>query len=535
MKACLIQPPYSMNRADSDAFFEEKLRLLDSCPADCDLIVLPEYSDVPCASKDKDELLADHVRYMPRLLEKCAETAKRCQATVFFNALDEVDGAYRNTTFAMDQSGKIVDKYYKTHIPPGEKALDVAWDYTTGYDAPKIMEIGGVRYGFLTCYDFYFYEAFSQLARSRVDVIVGCSLQRSDTAETSEIICRFLAYQTNAYVLRASVTFGEASPVCGGTMAVAPDGNVLANMKSHMGMAAVEFDPQAKFAKPAGFGRAPAAHWEYVEEGRNPWQYRPAGSAICLDDARMPYPRVCAHRGFNTVTPENTLPAYGAAVAMGAPEIELDLWRTKDGVLVSSHDPTLERTSNGQGKIWDYTYEELMQLDFGVKRGEAFSGLRIARFEDILQKFACHTIMNIHVKIWDMEFEESMLPEIVALIRKYDCAKWCYFMTVSDKRLIEAKAYAPDIAICVGHDENRPWAIVDRAIAIGAQKVQLYRPFFNRGMVEKAHAHGIICNVFFADTPEDAREYLDMGIDCLLSNDYHRIAQTMEAWKKENA
>ena len=87
----------------------------------------------------------------------------------------------------------------------------------------------------------------------------------------------------------------------------------------------------------------------------------------------------------------------------------------------------------------------------------------------------------------------------------------------------------------MGHDKDRPWAIVDRAIELGAQKVQLFRPFFNRDMVEKAHAHGIICNVFYADTPEDAREYLDMGIDCLLSNDYGRISQVAEAWKQGKA
>ena len=52
---------------------------------------------------------------------------------------------------------------------------------------------------------------------------------------------------------------------------------------------------------------------------------------MCKTDATMPYPRVCAHRGFNTIAPENSLPAYGAAVAMGAEEIEFDLWFTKDG------------------------------------------------------------------------------------------------------------------------------------------------------------------------------------------------------------
>ena len=57
----------------------------------------------------------------------------------------------------------------------------------------------------------------------------------------------------------------------------------------------------------------------------------------------MSYPSLCAHRGFSSVAPENSMPAFGAAVALGAEEIEFDLWSTKDGVLVSCHDETLER------------------------------------------------------------------------------------------------------------------------------------------------------------------------------------------------
>ena len=93
------------------------------------------------------------------------------------------------------------------------------------------------------------------------------------------------------------------------------------------------------------------------------------------------------------------MPAFGAAVAMGAEEIEFDLWTTKDGEIVSTHDPVLDRVSDGTGYVYDYTYEELLKYDFGAKYNEEFRGLRIVKFEDILKKFACHTIMNIHIKI----------------------------------------------------------------------------------------------------------------------------------------
>jgi len=82
---------------------------------------------------------------------------------------------------------------------------------------------------------------------------------------------------------------------------------------------------------------------------------------------------------------------------------------------------------------------------------------------------------------------------------------------------------APDIMRCTGGG-GRPWDIVDRAIELGCQKVQLFKPYFNQEMIDKAHAHGIRCNVFWSDDPEEARRFLSMGIDTILTNDYNRLA-----------
>jgi len=529
MKACIIQPPYSRDTAFSDEYFQYKLRMLEQCDDSMDIIVLPEYSDVPCCAATLEETLMYHDRYIETLTEKCIETAKRCKSLVFVNALSKEEGGYRNTTFAYNREGELVGKYFKKHLPPLEmEVLKLDSDYTQVYSEPYVIEIEGVRYGFLTCYDFYFYEAFAAIARSKVDVIIGCSLQRSDSHDAIEIMCRFLAYNTNAYVLRSSVSFAEDSKICGASMIVSPKGEVLANMKGRFGMETAEFDPKDKYYKPAGYGNAEASHYEYIECGRKPWQYRNGGASMITSEEYMPYPRVCAHRGFNSIAPENSMPAFGAAVAMGAEEIEFDIWSTKDGVLVSCHDATLERVSDGQGKIYEHTYEELLQLDFGSKHGEKFKGLKIPTFEEILQKFAGRVIMNIHVKIWDSNFEDDKMEEIVALIRKYDAEKHIYFMTSSDDMIRKVMAYAPDLKCCVGWNGNKdPMSIADRAIELGAYKLQLFKPYFNQATIDKAHEHGILCNVFWSDDPKEAKQFIDMGIDTILTNDYNLVSQVI--------
>ena len=538
MKINIIQPAYTMDINDADILFEQKLNYLDQCTEDADLIVLPEYSECPTVLHGQKQIEETIEKYHTRLMDKCKETAIRCGALLFVNASYKTDNGYRNTTYAIDKNGEIVGKYFKAHPAPSECKSDaeggygcIDVDYSYQFNEPYVLEHDGIRYGFMTCYDFYFYESFASLARQNVDIIIGCSHQRSDPHQTLEIIGRFLSYNTNSYLVRSSVSLGEDSKICGCSMVVAPDGTMLLDMKNDVGIASCEIDPHKKYYKPAGFGGDLKPHYEYIEVGRRPWFYRPGGSAITTDNTVKKYPRVCAHRGFSSVAPENSMAAFGAAVALGADEIEFDLWPTKDGEIVSCHDATLERISTGTGKVYEHTYEELLQYDFGVKFDEKYKGLKIVRFEDILKKFSCHTIMNIHIKPLSMteQYPEEIMKKIVNLIKKYDCEKYVYFMLEPDIHIRQFKEYAPHIPVCVGHLKERPFEIVDRAIELGAEKVQLYKPYFDREMIVKAHNNGIICNVFWSDDEKEAKEFLDMGIDTILTNDYLKISQIVKA------
>ena len=254
------------------------------------------------------------------------------------------------------------------------------------------------------------------------------------------------------------------------------------------------------------------------------------------DDETLSYPRVCAHRGFSTIAPENSMPAYGAAVALGAEEIELDLWVTKDGEIVSIHDGELDRVSTGHGNVWDHTFEELQDADFGVKHSDSLKGLRIVTFEEILRAFARRTIMNIHVKTIDeygvnrnQPYDERALEKIVGLVRKYKAEKHVYFMTVNDTLQHQMQEAAPEINRCMGIAAD-PWNVVNQAIENKCRKVQLFKPWFNQEMMDKAHANGIICNVFWSDDPEEAKHFFDMGADTILSNDFYKVKLARDQW-----
>ena len=179
---------------------------------------------------------------------------------------------------------------------------------------------------------------------------------------------------------------------------------------------------------------------------------------------------------------------------------------------VSIHDPVLERVSNGTGLIEEKTFAELRSLDFGSRFSDRFAGLNIASFEEVLCKFARHTIMNLHLKTEEKAgspaYDRTQMEKIVQLIHDYDQQEHIYFM--GDPSVMEsALKYAPHIPRCMGAFPG-PWEIVDRAIEYRCSKVQLFAPYYNEEMIRKAKNCGIICNFFYCDDPAEVGKLLDM-------------------------
>jgi len=113
-------------------------------------------------------------------------------------------------------------------------------------------------------------------------------------------------------------------------------------------------------------------------------------------------------------------------------------------------------------------------------------------------------------------------------------------MTGNEPMLNQLRELAPDITRCAGADERPETDLVEKALRTGAKKIQLFCPHFKhnggdpyiRMMIDKAHANGLVVNMFYADTAEDANKYLDMGADTILTNDYQRISQTAQGREK---
>ena len=353
MKARVIQPLFAQDQAGLDKSFEWTLQELRKCDSSLDMVVLPEFSEVPGKTSYEGFLETVH-RYGPTLLDECARTARRCSTLVFVGAIDTSWEVPRNALFIFGRDGSLLGKYYKQHQ---KEAF--------------LQDIEGVRYAFLICYDFYFYEAYANIARWKPDVIIGSSHQRSDPHHVLDIIDMFCAYNTGAYLVRASVSMGKKSKNGGCSCVVAPTGKILGNLYSKVKSLDVTFDPHEKYRKPAGYGNPPALHSEYIEIGRRPWKYRPGGSAIVPPLSEAPAQRSYFY--------SDDLGELGAAVAVGTQEIGFSLDASTD-------------------------WEPVLRA--------------------ILQKLSCHAIMNIHLKgVWT----ESARERLLEVIDLYDARQHVYF------------------------------------------------------------------------------------------------------------
>lgn len=245
MTLTVVQPKYYSPAPPDAAVAEFLLKQLENAP-EGGLILLPEYSNAGGLSDPELERAA-----MARagfMREKAAQTAKEKQAYVAINVLEERDGKVKNSTYLYGKQGQTVFVYDKIHLPPSEVALGM--ERGTG---SCFCEVDGLRIGFMTCYDAYYFEQIEHLAAQKPDIILLPSCQRGERTDIIRALTKLTAFRCNCYVLRAS--FSMDSEERGGcSMIVAPDGQILEDMGMNVGAVSTEADLSWKYMRTAGFG-----------------------------------------------------------------------------------------------------------------------------------------------------------------------------------------------------------------------------------------------------------------------------------------
>ena len=336
MKIAICQPKYPGNYDETLAVMEDMVGYVKNCEAKTDLIILPEYSNCP-GMKNMDDIIPHCKEHNEAFIASLTSAAIETGVAIAFNILNEENGKWTNRSIFMDNDGTVLCSYDKTHL---------AWPeaYQMGLtpgNQLKTFSFKGLRISFAVCFELYFPDYFEAVSLERPDIIISPSYQRSEDSDVLLKQAMGRALDSGAWLLRSSYSMGSASKSGGTSYMVNPNGEILLNAHQRIGTFFLEINPVEKRMRPLAHGLEKVSSREIIEQFRKPELYRCAGPMV--KPAISKFPRVCAHRGASGLVPENTLPAFSTALALGADEIEFDIRLTKDNKMIVCHDGTVDR------------------------------------------------------------------------------------------------------------------------------------------------------------------------------------------------
>ncbi|MGG3468289.1 glycerophosphodiester phosphodiesterase [Neobacillus pocheonensis] len=247
-------------------------------------------------------------------------------------------------------------------------------------------------------------------------------------------------------------------------------------------------------------------------------------------------PLVIAHQGGELLAPSNTMAAFKNAANIGVDVLETDLHITKDGYLVAIHDPTVDRTTNGHGKVADMTLEEIQKLDAGYHfkdlqgqysyRGK---GVYIPTAEEMFQTFGN---MRIEMEIKDdnpPERYDEMASKLWSLIKKYHMEDKILVASFDQEILNTFNKYAKGrVATSAGKQEVKSFVIFHKFFLrnlyqphVDAFQIPVADSGFDltdKKLIYGAHRRGMQMHYWTIDDPKEMKRLLDAGADGILTN-----------------
>jgi glycerophosphoryl diester phosphodiesterase len=217
-------------------------------------------------------------------------------------------------------------------------------------------------------------------------------------------------------------------------------------------------------------------------------------------------PRIFGHRGASGEAPENTLRAFALAAQQGADGIELDVQPCADGTLMIMHDETVDRTTNGRGRVADLSAAQLAALDAG---GEPVPTLTAA-----LMLARGRLFVDIEIK------DPGIEPAIAALVAQLDMADQVAissFYPASLAAMRQAAPHLPRWLLSVTWQVPQ-WAA---AAALAAVGIAPRFPAIEPALVERARADGLAVIAWTVNQPAEIERLIGLGIDAIIS-DYPR-------------
>ncbi|MCU0561492.1 MAG: hypothetical protein MUD16_15030 [Desulfobacterales bacterium] len=241
-----------------------------------------------------------------------------------------------------------------------------------------------------------------------------------------------------------------------------------------------------------------------------------------IDPKRCNRPLLIGHRGYPARFPENTLAGFEGAIRAGCDMVELDVTLTRDRRLVVIHDDTLERTTNGKGRVRAHTLAEIRRLDAGSWFDARFAGQRVPELWKVMALTAGRCRVNIEIKTsaFDAHDPSDAVERQVVRLVKTSGAMDRVIISSFDRRILEriaAMDAPPPIAFI--SDQPADPNLLHQLLALKAFSWHPKFTVLTRDQVDRMHASGLKVFPWTINTAEEAQKTLALEVDGLICNE----------------
>jgi glycerophosphoryl diester phosphodiesterase len=244
---------------------------------------------------------------------------------------------------------------------------------------------------------------------------------------------------------------------------------------------------------------------------------------------QLPSPAIIAHRGASAHAPENTLAAFTLALQQGADAIELDAKLTFDEQIIVIHDQTVDRTTEGHGKVREFTLAELRRLDAGSHFDVAFKGEPIPTLEEVFRSVGQLTYINVELTNYS-SLTDSLPERVAGLVKKLKLNQRVFFSSFNPIALLRIHKYLPEAPIGFLAFPGWKGALVRSWLGrlINYQSLNIEQSDVTNKLIKNTHRNHKKLFVYTVNQDLTIRELFLKGVDGIFTDDPVLARQILE-------
>lgn len=231
-------------------------------------------------------------------------------------------------------------------------------------------------------------------------------------------------------------------------------------------------------------------------------------------------PVIFGHRGACAHAPENTLASFKLAVEQSADFVELDAKLSADRQVMVHHDQTVDRTTNGTGRVNQLTCAQLKELDAGGKFNSKFYGEKIPTLDEVFKAVGKDILVNVELTNYASK-NDDLVAKVVEVVKTNKMESRVLFSSFLPQNLTQANKLLPEAPVGLLCLEGIAGIFTRSFLYLGVspENVHPYLQDTTEALVRREHKRGRRVNVWTVNDGEDMKRLFKIGVDGIFTDD----------------